>query len=73
MTMNKPTVYEIKVKGHFDSSWADWFDGLTIENQDDGVALITGSLPDQAALQGLLSRISSLGLTLISVNPYSEL
>jgi hypothetical protein len=73
MTMNKPTVYEIKVKGHFDSSWADWFDGLMIDNQDDGVALITGSLPDQAALQGLLSRISSLGLTLISVNPYSEL
>ena len=61
--------YEIKVKGHLDATWFDWFEGLTVANQEDGAAVLSGRLRDQAALHGVLDRISRLGLTLISVNP----
>jgi hypothetical protein len=66
--MDKPTFYEIRVKGHLEATWADWFAGLAIANQTDGEAVLSGRIQDQAALQGVLSRISSLGLALISVN-----
>lgn len=68
LQMDRPTVYRIKVKGHLDDAWIDWFEGLTVSNLDSGEALISGPLADQAALQGLLKRISNLGLSLISVN-----
>ena len=70
--MDKPTIYQIKIKGHLDDTWAEWFEGLTFANDPNGEAVISGSLPDQAALQGILNRISSLGLTLISVNSIQE-
>jgi hypothetical protein len=66
--MDKPTFFEIRLKGHLDSAWSDWFDGLAINNLDSGEALLSGYLPDQAALHGVLNRISNLGLILISVN-----
>ncbi len=69
--MDKPAFYRIRVKGHLDETLASWFEDFTITNQNDGDALLTGSLPDQAALQGVLKRISSLGLTLLSVNTVS--
>lgn len=61
--------YEIRIKGHLDKSWADWFDGLTIRHEASGETLLTGSLPDQAALHGVLNRLRDLGVQLISVNP----
>jgi hypothetical protein len=70
--MDKPILYEIQVKGHLDDTLASWFDGLTVSNLEEGIALLSGSLPDQAALQGALNRINNLGLTLISVNPIPE-
>ena len=70
--MDKPTFYEIRVKGHLDDTLAGWFDGLTVSNLEEGDALLSGPLPDQAALQGLLKRISNLGLTLVSVNTVTE-
>jgi hypothetical protein len=70
--MDKPTTYQIKIKGHLDEALAGWFDGMTVSNLEEGDALLSGSLPDQAALQGLLKRISNLGLTLISVNTVPE-
>jgi hypothetical protein len=70
--MDKPNFYEIKVKGHLDDTLAGWFDGLTVSNLEEGDALLSGLLPDQSALQGLLNRISNLGLTLISVNTVPE-
>jgi hypothetical protein len=70
--MDKPIFYQIRLKGHLDSTWADWFDGLTVSNRDDGEALLSGHLQDQAALHGVLNRISNLGLTLISVNAVPE-
>lgn len=66
--MDKPTFYEIRVKGHLEKSWDDWFEGLTISNLDSGEALISGYLADQAALHGLINRINNLGLTLVSVS-----
>jgi len=60
--------YQIRVRGHLSSRWAEWFDGLTIENQPNGEALICGPVADQAALHGLLVRVRDLNLPLISVN-----
>jgi hypothetical protein len=70
--MDKPTLYQIRIKGHLDETLASWFEGLTVTNLESGDVVLTGSLPDQAALQGLLKRISNLGLTLISVNTVLE-
>ena len=70
--MDKHTFYQIKVKGHLDTTLAGRFDDLTITNLEDGDNLLSGLLPDQAALQGVLKRISNLGLTLISVNAVPE-
>jgi hypothetical protein len=66
--MDNLTVYQIRVKGHLDDSWAEWFEGMTITNLENGEATLTGSLSDQAALHGVLNRIGELGLKLISVN-----
>jgi len=70
--MDKLTFYQIRVKGHLDGTLASWFDGLNVSDLEEGDALLAGHLPDQAALQGVLKRISNLGLTLISVNTVPE-
>jgi hypothetical protein len=70
--MDKPTMYHIKVKGHLDDTLAGWFEDMAVSNLEEGIALISGTLADQAALQGILNRISNLGLTLISVNTVPE-
>ena len=70
--MDQPTFYAIKVKGHLDSDWAEWFEGLTIANEESGTAVLSGYLPDQAALHGLINQITNLGLFLISVNTLPE-
>ena len=64
--------YEIRIKGHLDKSWADWFDWITIIHEDNGETLLTGKLPDQAALHGLLNRLRDLGVQLISVNTVED-
>jgi len=63
-----PEYYEIKIKGQLDQRWSDWFAGLQLTYLEDDETLLSGSLPDQAALHGLLERIRDLNLTLISVN-----
>jgi hypothetical protein len=65
---NGPGRYEIRLKGHLDSRWAAWFDGLAIARGSDGTTLIHGPVADQAALYGLLQKTRDLGLPLISVN-----
>jgi hypothetical protein len=62
------TAYEIRVKGHLDQRWSEWFDGMTITNVEDGDTIISGSLPDQAALHSLLVKVYNLNLSLISVS-----
>lgn len=59
--------YTIRVKGHLDPSWQDRIGGLRIEQLETGATLLSGSLPDQAALHGVLLRIIRLGLTLLSL------
>jgi hypothetical protein len=70
--MDRPIYYQIRVKGHLDDAWAEWFENLTITNLEGGEAMLSGYLQDQAALQGALNRISDLGLTLISVNSVTD-
>ena len=61
------TYYHIRVKGHLDSHWSAWFDGLTISNEANGEALLCGPLTDQAALHGVLIKIRDLGVPLLAV------
>lgn len=65
--METPTIYSIRVKGHLDLYWTDWFDGLTITHQGDGETVLTGPVVDQAALHGLLLKIRDLNLPLLAV------
>jgi hypothetical protein len=60
-------VYKIRVKGHLDGRWSEWFDGLEITNLENGVALLSGEIVDQAALHGVLNKVRNLNLPLISV------
>ena len=59
------TVYEIKIKGYLDPSWADWFSGCEISHRDE-ITLLRGTAIDQAALLGILAKIAELNLTLLS-------
>jgi hypothetical protein len=61
------TQYQIRFKGHLDPSWSAWFDGLTITHEASGETVLAGTLPDQAALYGLLEKARNLNLTLVSV------
>lgn len=63
----KPSVYQIKVKGILDTEWSGWFEGVSFSSQPDDETMITGQVEDQSALHGLLSRIAGLGLPLLSV------
>ena len=65
---NEPGLYEIRLKGHLDERWVDWFGGLTITLEDNGDTLLTGPVVDQAALHGLLKKVRDLGMPLLSVN-----
>jgi hypothetical protein len=60
--------YQIRVKGHLGQGWSVWFDGLTITNVEQGEAILTGVVVDQAALFGILLKIRDLGLPLLAVN-----
>ena len=62
-----PEYYEIKIKGHLDEYWSDWFAGLKMTHLEGDLTLLSGLLTDQSALHGLLERVRDLNLTLISV------
>ncbi len=64
----QPTVYQIRLKGHLGSHWADWFEGLTITLEEDGNMLLTGPVIDQSALHGLLKKVRDLNMPLLSVH-----
>ena len=66
--MDEPDRYEIRIKGHLDNRWRDWFEGLTITLESNGETLISGPVADQAALHGLLRKVRDLGMMLITVN-----
>ena len=62
--------YEIRLKGHLDTRWAAWFDGMTLTHDGDGTTLVHGPVVDQAALYGLLAKVRDVGLPLISVHQF---
>jgi len=63
----EPGHYEIRVRGHLDAHWTDWFGGLTLTLDDNGDTLLTGLVVDQAALHGLLRKMRDLGMPLLAV------
>lgn len=68
---NLPATYRIKVQGGLSQNWSDWFDGMSITVERNGVGqgitTLTGTITDQVALHGLLARIRDLGLPLLLV------
>jgi hypothetical protein len=61
-------LFEIHVKGHLSSQWSDWLEGLEMRLLENGEMSLVGKIPDQAALMGVLNKLSRLNLTLLSVN-----
>ena len=59
--------YSIRVKGYLDQERSSWFDGLTITHTTDGETILSGSIADQAALHGIVTKIRDLGLSLLEV------
>ena len=64
---HRPGMYEIRLKGHLDVRWSDWFDGLSITHASDGTTIIHAPGIDQAALYGLLAKVRDSGVPLVSV------
>ncbi len=59
--------YEIRVVGHLDDAWRDWFGELAIDHEPGGESVLCGAVADQAALHGILARVRDLNLTLVAV------
>jgi hypothetical protein len=51
-----PEYYEVKIKGHLDQRWSEWFASLKMTHLEGDVTLLSGPLPDRAALRGLLEQ-----------------
>jgi hypothetical protein len=58
--------YQLRVRGYLDQRWSEWFDGFEIIYCDEDT-ILTGSVPDQAALHGILAKIGDLGLFIVCV------
>jgi hypothetical protein len=69
--LDRPATYEIRVEGRLDERWSDWFEGMTVTVEREGngppVTTLTGTVVDQAALQGMLRTLYTLGLPVRSV------
>lgn len=65
--LERENIYHIRVKGNLDERWADWFDGFVMASRGNDETLLTGTVADQAALQGVLGKIHGLGLPLLLV------
>ena len=64
---SEPETYEIRIQGHLQDRWSDWFERMTITRESDGTTTLSGSLPDQTALHSILLKIRDMNLKLISV------
>lgn len=65
---DRPLIYQIRIRGHLGQPWQEWFEGLTLTLETDGNTLLTGPLADQAALYGILKKVSDLGMPLLSLS-----
>ena len=68
LSLSRPVTYRIKIQGHLDAYWSEWFDDLTVTYDEQDDTILTGQVADQAALHGALKKVRDLGLPLISVN-----
>jgi hypothetical protein len=65
---DRPSHYEIRVRGVLDEHWSDWFEGFRLRRDEQAdVTVLVGPFADQAALHGAIARIRDLGLLLLSV------
>jgi hypothetical protein len=69
ISLSQAVNYQIKIQGHLDEYWSEWFDDLAVTYDEQDDTILTGQVADQAALHGLLKKVRDLGLPLISVNP----
>ncbi len=66
--MNRSRIYEVRIEGLISDRWSDWFEGFIIQpTSTEKETVLKGELPDQAALLGILSKIHSLNLKIVSV------
>ena len=63
----QPAIYEIRIKGHLGPNWENYFENLTIKQEEDGDTLLIGPVVDQSALHGLLKKVRDLGMPLVSI------
>jgi hypothetical protein len=64
---------EIRIKGQLDEQWSQWFEGFELAHEDEtGETIMTGQVPDQAALYGLVAKLRDLGIQLVSFSFNSE-
>ncbi len=66
-THDTPWRYEIRLMGHLNDQWADWFEGLTLTLEANDHTLLSGPIADQAALHRLLKKVRDLAMPLLSV------
>ena len=68
LTLDRPFTYQVRVPGQLDESWLEWNRELVITIAGDPpITTLTGTI-DQATLQGLLRRLYSQGLPVLSVH-----
>lgn len=60
-------IYHIRLEGLLDPCWSEWLNGLTITPLDNGQTLLSGPIPDQTALHGILAKIRDMNLALVSI------
>jgi hypothetical protein len=74
---NQPLNYQIRIQGFLKEKWADWLNGIVIKieplNDGSNDTNITVTVPDQAALRGILNKLWDLNLTLISLTQIKDI
>ncbi len=58
--------YRLVVKGELSDAMGPAFEGMNL-TRGDGTTTLTATIRDQAELQGVLQRITDLGLTLLDL------
>ncbi len=64
--------FEIRVKGYLNDQWSDWLEGLEVKQLENGETSLSGEVIDQAALMGILNKLSRLNLSILSVNEINK-